>query len=180
MALLSDLVCKESASTAFDVQTFCFLGQDVEHHEALRTIGHEGGGLVAIDVAIGVRAGFGPQHRLGRNGNPRTCACTGLGTCDAVRWGAVCQPERAELDLEGRLISKALMISRSALAFGVLHCKLFMAISCIYPGIRSMADGERRKLRGMRHECAPNSMTGKFPGLVSHYTTPSDVQSAGK
>jgi hypothetical protein len=58
MALLSDLVREKSASTASDLQAFCFLGQDAEHNEALRTVSHEGGSLVAIDVASGNGVGL--------------------------------------------------------------------------------------------------------------------------
>jgi len=87
----------------------------------MRAVGHEGGGLVAIDVPCSIGIGLGQQDRLGRDGNSRRCACACLGSCDAIRRGTMCQPKRAELVLEGRLISKALMIFRSALAFGVLH-----------------------------------------------------------
>jgi hypothetical protein len=87
----------------------------------LRAVGHEGGGLVATDVPCSIGIGLGQQNRLGRDGNFGDCACAGLGSCDAVRRGTMCQPKGAELGLEGRLISKALMIFRSALAFGVLH-----------------------------------------------------------
>lgn len=100
---------------------------------------------MAINVLGGIRTSFGQQNRLGRNGNPRTCACTGFGSCDAVRWGTV-QPERAELGLGGRMISKALMVSRSRIGIRRSALQISVAISCIYPGDSEHHEWHRKRV----------------------------------
>ena len=113
---------EESASITSDLQTFCLPGQNAEHHKTLLAICDAGGGVVAANVASGTRTCAGQQNRMGRYGNSRSGAYTGLGICDAIRRRTLCQPGRAEVGLGRRLNLKALVVSRLALVFGVLHC----------------------------------------------------------
>lgn len=135
----------------------------------MHAVSHEGGGLVAIDVPCSIGIGLGEQNRLGRDGNSRTCACACLGSRDAVRRGTVCQPKRAELVLEGRLISKALMIFRSALPFGVLHCfKLRLHVYTLGLGASRVAwkKYEGGGMSALRMRDFVFGKSTKFPGLV--------------